>query len=92
MTARQLVAGAADDVGLVVARVARSTGTAVALYRPGSQLDPDEGWLTLCLTHGQFVSHDTRWQATFHLPYPAGWCEMCMGNDPYDDDADPEDQ
>lgn len=86
MTARQLVAGAADDVGLVVARVARSTGTAVALYRPGTQLDADEGWLTMCLTHGQFVSHDTRHLAESHLPHPDGWCEVCLGNDPYEDD------
>lgn len=78
VTAEQLIADAHTHSGIVTVRRSRQTGSVVALYRPGSQLDVEEGWLTMCLTHDQFVSHDTRKLATYHLADPAGWCEDCQ--------------
>lgn len=70
-----------DEFGAVARRRARITGTEVALYAPGTQVDAVEGWMTLCEPHGCNAMHLTRKDAESWLSHPDQWCATCMGDD-----------
>lgn len=69
-----------DAAGLREARIARSTGTLVGLYRAdeaGIEDDPRTPWATVCEDHSTVVCHETRTAAGAALAYPGGWCDDC---------------
>lgn len=63
----------APPEGRVQQRRARSSGTLVEVWRPGTVSD-DPGWVTLC-EHASICHHDTRELAVSHAAAPEGWCE-----------------
>lgn len=68
------------SVGEVVShRQARETGSTITVERtgPGSWIEQEPGWITLCLNHGQLVIHETRALAQDHASLPSGWCSDC---------------
>ena len=70
-----------DAAGLIQVRVARQTGTIVAVYDAvvaGIEDDPTIPWATICETHNAVICHRTRRLAVAHAADPAGWCEPCM--------------
>lgn len=66
-------------LGLRRRRVARATGTLVALY-DGEQAGMDTfagRWQTVCEDHGAVISHRTRRIAEAWLSHPDEWCDVC---------------
>lgn len=69
-----------SGVGTIVHhRVARSTGATIIVERtgPGSSIEQDNGWATVCLNHATSIQHDTRALAVSHAVEPENWCEAC---------------
>lgn len=66
-----------EDETVIIERVARATGTGVALIYNWSA-DPGQPWETVCLAHGGVCSHQTRALAVGWLSHPEEWCEDCM--------------
>ncbi len=66
---------------IVQQRRNRQTGTTITVERcgPGSWVEQEPGWLTLCEEHSSCVVHPTRRLAERHASDPAGWCEPCRG-------------
>lgn len=58
---------------------ARETGATITVEKtgPGSWIEQEPGWMTLCLNHGTCCSHDTRELAESHASTPSGWCADC---------------
>lgn len=68
------------SVGAVIsARRNRETGTLVTVERtgPGSWIEQEPGWMTLCDEHSTCCLHETRALALAHAAQPSGWCELC---------------
>jgi len=68
------------EVGAVVQhRVARETGATVTVERtgPGSWIEQEPGWMTICLNHGTCCLHTARLDAEAHAATPSGWCGDC---------------
>lgn len=65
--------------GLIQARVARSTGTAVAVWDAEAQgQDTTDGrWAVVCESHGAILNRKTRAAAVHFAPFPANFCEDC---------------
>lgn len=63
--------------GAVAARRSQATGTLRVLYRPGSQMTAEDGWLLVCDDHGSCVHTETRTQGEAALGDP-DWCEECQ--------------
>lgn len=65
---------------IVQFRTARSTGTMVMIIRtgPGSWVEQEPGWMTICDDHGGCVMHDTLSDARAWAPHPEGWCPDCQ--------------
>jgi hypothetical protein len=59
---------------------ARETGATINVERtgPGSWIEQEHGWVTLCLNHAQLAIHDTRALAIAHAAKPSGWCGDCQ--------------
>lgn len=67
-------------VNLIVHSVqVRETGATISVERtgPGSWIEQEPGWVTLCLNHAQLALHDTRRLAVAHAAAPSGWCSDC---------------
>jgi hypothetical protein len=82
---------------LIQSRRNRETGTTVDVYdldAPGAPLDRDDGfggiaeprWMTLCVDHSRLCTHYTRATAISHASLPSGWCGVCAGTEPLDED------
>lgn len=58
---------------------ARSTGATIAVERtgPGSWIEQDPGWVTVCVNHGQCCMHETRRLAESFAACPEEWCSDC---------------
>lgn len=58
---------------------ARSTGTLVELVdnRDGSFDLDDHGWITACVEHGNYCSHETRKLGESFMAAPEEWCDLC---------------
>lgn len=58
---------------------ARETGATISVERtgPGSWLESEPGWMTLCMNHSSCCMHDTRELAISHASAPSGWCGDC---------------
>lgn len=80
----------------VQSRRNRETGTTVIVFdldAPGAPLDRDDGfgntcewrWMTLCDDHGRLCTHPTRELAVSHASLPSGWCGVCAGTEPPDE-------
>lgn len=69
--------------GCVVQRRCRETGRLVGLYNAEQAgIDSEPGpWATVCEAHGSIANHPTLILATFHLPNPKSWCEICGAGD-----------
>lgn len=73
--------GPRTEVGVVVQhRVARVTGATITVERtgPGSWIEQEDGWATLCLNHATLCIHPTRMLAEAHASAPDGWCGDCQ--------------
>lgn len=68
-----------DGTRLVRQTRARSTGVTVWVIdnRDGSFDTADLPWITFCVDHGNYCSHDTRALATDWAAAPEGWCDGC---------------
>jgi len=44
--------------------------------------DPRMRWFGVCDTHGTYVFHRTRKQATEWLAWPQDWCDQCSSTAP----------
>lgn len=66
-------------LGCVALRVAKRTGTLVALYRTqDSGLDPEIGpWAVVCETHGAILGVQSREAGRSALPDSSSFCEGC---------------
>lgn len=64
--------------GLLQLRFARSTGSLVGVYEAVEAGHDGYGFTTLCETHGNLVTHETKTLALHHAPWPEGWCEPCQ--------------
>ncbi len=67
-------------VGTIVREArCRETGATTRVERsgPGSWIEQEEGWVTLCLQHATCVVHPTRSLAEWHAVSPSGWCQEC---------------
>lgn len=62
-------------VGCVAARKNRTSGALHQLYRPKSQTD-DDGWLLICVDHGNCLVVDSRRIGEQQLA-STEWCEGC---------------
>lgn len=72
--------GRARPVGTIAHEARRrETGATVRVERsgPGSWIEEEYGWVTVCLNHATCVLHYTLVDARSHAPYPSGWCEPC---------------
>jgi hypothetical protein len=60
-------------------RVAASTGATIVVERtgPGSSIEQDRGWATVCLNHGMLIIHETRKLAVAFAAVPEEWCGDC---------------
>lgn len=68
------------EVGTIIHHaVARETGATITVERtgPGSWVEQESGWMTLCLNHSSCCLHDTRRLARAHAATPSGWCGDC---------------
>lgn len=83
-TRAERLADARTWAGYRSAHFARETGTLVVVYRD-EDADPTQPWISLCDDHGQLVSHDTLALAQSHASNPLGWCEICNGQDSYNE-------
>jgi hypothetical protein len=59
--------------------VAKSTGATIIVERtgPGSSIEQDAGWATVCANHATLIIHETRAAALSHAVEPEGWCADC---------------
>lgn len=66
--------------GVVLDRVVRETGTRVYVERtgPGSSIEQEPGWATVCQDHGGVVVHETRRLAERFASVPTEWCPTCQ--------------
>lgn len=94
MTSRQQrKADAWQYAGVRQVHFARSTGTLVVVVEAlPANLDPGEHgetkWYTICDDHNRLIGHSTLLLAQRHSADPLGWCEVCSGNEPADDEED----
>ena len=68
------------EVGIIVRHTkTQQTGATVVTEKvgPGSWIEEEPGWMTLCLNHGQLIFHETRTLAEWHHSDPGGWCSDC---------------
>jgi len=68
------------EVGMIVShRVAKETGATIVVEKtgPGSWIEQEDGWATLCLNHSFVIIHPTRALAMWHSAAPSGWCGDC---------------
>lgn len=71
----------AVEVGQIVLHTkTRETGATVTVERtgPGSWVEQEPGWMTLCLNHSTCCLHETRLLAEQHAATPSGWCSDCQ--------------
>jgi hypothetical protein len=57
----------------------RLTGTTIELIdnREGSFDAGGQGWVTLCVDHGNYCEHESRKLAASFIAYPDNWCGEC---------------
>lgn len=71
----------------MVTRRNRQTGTLVTVVsEEEAQLDPGLKWWTICEDHGRLVGHYTKADAIAWASDPKGWCGVCSGDEPADED------
>jgi len=63
--------------GAVAARRGRATGALRVLYRPGTQVEAEDGWFVICEDHKTCLSTDTRKLGESAMADP-DWCEECQ--------------
>lgn len=69
----------ATRAGLIQLRRARETGLLIGVYKNDEAgLSPEGEYSTVCETHGEVITHETRKLALLHASNPTGWCEACM--------------
>lgn len=70
-----------------ITRKCRQTGTTVTVVSEAEAgLDPDQKWWTICETHSRLVGHDTKALAIANSADPMGWCGVCNGTEPPDEE------
>jgi len=64
---------------IIQERRSRQSGTTVQVIdnRDGDFDTYDWGWITVCVEHGNYCSHETRRMAEYFAPFPAEWCDDC---------------
>lgn len=64
---------------VIARRRARSTGATISAQRvgPGSWLEQEPGWATVCEMHSTCVMHETRRLAKAFMAAPEEWCQPC---------------
>jgi hypothetical protein len=68
------------DIGMILRHTqARSTGATVTVERtgPGSWIEQEPGYMTMCLSHSTCVLHYTRRDAFDNAAAPEQWCGDC---------------